>query len=71
MSPKRLVRLRLRGEFWNLLPKVCAFRFLLLNDCKKLQQLDVPWIMKLLEKQGMKHVRGTYLEQLLRDAKLI
>ena len=42
-----------------------------LNDCKKLQQLDVPWVMKLLEKQGMKHVRGTYLEQLLRDAKLI
>ena len=42
-----------------------------LNDCKKLNQIDVPWVLKLLEKQGMKHVTGTYLEQLLRDAKLI
>ena len=42
-----------------------------LNDGKKLRDLDVPWVMKLLEKQGMKHVRGTYLEQLLREAKLI
>ena len=42
-----------------------------LNDCKKLREIDVPWVMKLLEKQGMKHVHGTYLEQLLRDAKLI
>ena len=42
-----------------------------LNDGKKLRDLDVPWVMKLLEKQGMNHVRGTYLEQLLREAKLI
>ena len=42
-----------------------------LNDGKKLREIDVPWVLKLLEHQGMKHVQGTYLEQLLRDAKLI
>ena len=42
-----------------------------LNDGKKLREIDVPWILKLLEHQGMKRVQGTYLEQLLRDAKLI
>ena len=42
-----------------------------LNDRKKLHEIDVPWILKLLEKQGMKKVKGTYLEELLKEAKLI
>lgn len=42
-----------------------------LNDRKKLREIDVPWVLKLLEKQGMKKVKGTYLEELLREAKLI
>ena len=42
-----------------------------LNDRKKLKDVDVPWVLKLLEKQGMKKVKGTYLEELLKEAKLI
>lgn len=42
-----------------------------LNDKKKLSEIDMPWLVKLLEKQGIKKVRGTYLEQLMKDAKLI
>ena len=42
-----------------------------LNDGKKLKDVDVPWVLKLLEKQGMKKVKGTYLEELLKEAKLI
>lgn len=42
-----------------------------LNDRKKLKDIDVPWVLKLLEKQGMKKVKGTYLEELLKEAKLI
>ena len=42
-----------------------------LNDKKKLRDIDVPWVLKLLEHQGLKQVHGTYLEQLLRDAKLV
>lgn len=42
-----------------------------LNDKKKLSEIDAPWLLKLLEKQGIKKVSGTYLEQLMKDAKLI
>lgn len=42
-----------------------------LNDRKKLREIDVPWVLKLLEKQGMKKVKGTYLEELLKEANLI
>lgn len=42
-----------------------------LNDRKKLSQIDMPWMLKLLEKYGISKIRGTYVEQLLRDAKLI
>ena len=42
-----------------------------LNDKKKLRDIDVPWVMKLLEKQGLKRVRGTYLEQLLHESHLV
>lgn len=42
-----------------------------LNDKKKLKEIDVPWVLKLLEKQGLKRVKGTYLEELLKEANLI
>lgn len=42
-----------------------------LNDRKKLKDIDVPWVLKLLEKQGMRKVKGTYLEELLKEAKLV
>lgn len=42
-----------------------------LNDRKKLKDIDMPWVVKLIEKQGMKKVEGTYLEELLKEAKLI
>jgi oleate hydratase len=42
-----------------------------LNDKKKLDEIKLPWVLKLLEKQGLKKVKGTYIEELLRDAKLL
>lgn len=42
-----------------------------LNDKKKLNEIDLPWFVKLLGRQGLKKVQGTYVEQLLKDAKLI
>lgn len=42
-----------------------------LNDRKKLKDLDLPWIVKILGRQGLKKVKGTYLEQLLKDAHLV
>ena len=42
-----------------------------LNDRKKLKDLDLPWLVKLLGKQGLKKVKGTYVEQLLKEAHLI
>ncbi len=42
-----------------------------LNDKKKLRDIDLPWIVKVLGKQGLKKIHGTYLEQLLKDAKLV
>ncbi|MCD7935989.1 MAG: oleate hydratase [Tannerellaceae bacterium] len=42
-----------------------------LNDRKKLQDIKLPWMATLLEKQGLKKIQGTYIEELLRDAKLI
>lgn len=41
-----------------------------LNDKKKLSEIDMPWVMKILERQGMKKIRGTYIEELLKEAKL-
>lgn len=42
-----------------------------LNDEKKLQDIKVPWLASFVEKQGLKKVQGTYVEELLRDAKLL
>lgn len=42
-----------------------------LNDKKKLKDIELPWFMKMLEKQGMKKVKGTYVEELLKEAKLV
>lgn len=41
-----------------------------LNDHKQLGELDLP-IPKLIEKIGRKKIKGSYLEELLREAKLI
>ena len=42
-----------------------------LIDKKKQRDIGVPCGLKVLEHQGLKQVHGTYLEQLLRDAKLV
>lgn len=42
-----------------------------LNDKKKLKDIDWPWFVRLLGKQGLRQVQGTYVEQLLKDAKLV
>ena len=42
-----------------------------LNDQKKLQDIKLPWLASILEKEGLKKIHGTYIEELLRDAKLI
>ncbi len=42
-----------------------------LNDKKPLRDMDMPWLLKTLGKQGLKKIDGTYLEELLHDAKLI
>lgn len=42
-----------------------------LNDRKKLPEIEMPFLMRMLEKVALKKVEGTYVEELLRDAKLI
>ena len=42
-----------------------------LNDRKPLRDIDMPWLLKVLGKQGLKKLRGTYLEQLLQEAHLV
>lgn len=42
-----------------------------LNDKKKLKDIDFPWLVKVLGKQGLKKLNGTYIEELLKEAKLI
>lgn len=42
-----------------------------LNDRKKLDEIKLPWLMTILEKKGLKKIQGTYVEELLREAKLI
>lgn len=42
-----------------------------LNDKKKLKDIDWPWLWKLLGRQGLKKVQGTYIDQLLKEANLI
>ncbi|MCD7931310.1 MAG: oleate hydratase [Tannerellaceae bacterium] len=42
-----------------------------LNDRKKLEDIHLPWWVSKIEKHTLNKVHGTYLEELLRDAKLI
>lgn len=42
-----------------------------LNDRKKLTELDLPLPEKLMVKEGLKKVKGTYVEELLKKYKLI
>lgn len=42
-----------------------------LMDGKKLADIKVPWIMKVLEKQGLKKTQGTIIPQMLKDAGLL
>lgn len=42
-----------------------------LNDRKSLSEIPVPFVGKVIEKAALKKVKGTYIEQLLVDAKLL
>ena len=42
-----------------------------LNDKKKLADIEMPWFMKMLGAAGLKHVRGTYIAELMRQEGLI
>lgn len=42
-----------------------------LNDKKPLRDMDLPWLVKVLGKQGLKKLDGTYIEELLKEAKLV
>lgn len=42
-----------------------------LTDKKNLSEIKLPWLATIIEKQGLKKIHGTYIEQLLQDAKLL
>jgi oleate hydratase len=42
-----------------------------LNDQKKLTELDLPLSQKLLVKEGTQKSQGTYIEELLKEYRLI
>ena len=42
-----------------------------LNDRRPLRDMDLPWLVRVLGKQGLKKISNTYLEELLHDAKLV
>lgn len=42
-----------------------------LNDQKKLKDIRLPWLTSVIGKHELKKIQGTYLEKLLRNAKLI
>ncbi|WP_202962927.1 oleate hydratase [Chryseobacterium sp. P1-3] len=42
-----------------------------LNDKKNLKELDLPWLLSIVEKYGLKKIEGTYAEEILREAKLL
>lgn len=42
-----------------------------LNDKKPLNEIKVPWLTKMVEKHELKKIHGTYIEELLKDSKLI
>ncbi|MBM9465690.1 oleate hydratase [Nakamurella leprariae] len=41
-----------------------------LNDRKDLNEIELPWLSSLAEKWGLKHLKGTYIEELLHEANL-
>lgn len=42
-----------------------------LNGKKPLTDIKVPWLVKVMEKNGLKKIKDTYIEELLKDANLI
>ena len=40
-------------------------------DGKKLADVKVPFLVKLFEKRAVKKIKGTFIEELLKDADLI
>ncbi|HAT54455.1 MAG TPA: oleate hydratase [Lactobacillus sp.] len=42
-----------------------------LNDKKPLAEMDLPWSQKVIAKEAVKKVKGTYIEELMKDAKLL
>ncbi len=42
-----------------------------LMDGKKITDMHVPWLIKVLEKRGLKKIEGTFIEELLKDSHLI
>ncbi|MGY3765822.1 oleate hydratase [Vagococcus vulneris] len=42
-----------------------------LNDKKQLKDVKVPWLMRRLEHHEMKKIKGTFVEEMLQDAKLV
>ncbi len=42
-----------------------------LNDGKKLDEIDMPFYERLVEKRLLKKASGTFIEELLEEAKLI
>jgi oleate hydratase len=42
-----------------------------LNDKKNLKELDLPWLLSIVEKYGLKKIEGTFVEEVLQQAKLL
>lgn len=42
-----------------------------LNDNKNLNEIEFPWLISILEKYGVKKIEGTYVEEILKEAKLL
>lgn len=40
-------------------------------DGKKLSEIELPWLVKLIEKKGLKKIQGTVIEELLKEYHLI
>ena len=57
--------------FGNSLRRVLLSSLYYLNDKKKLSEIKLPFAARVIEKAALKKIEGTYVEELLRDAKLI
>ncbi len=42
-----------------------------LNDKKKLKDAELPWLLNIMKTIGLQKIRGSYLEELLKEAKLV